>query len=75
MYRNGYYVKKTKDNSDEIVKLKNELTVKPYGPPQFMKDEKPFGVYQETDEYLIIPKYFAKEKLGKELDKIKYKKK
>lgn len=74
MYRNGYYVKKTKDNSDEIVKLKNELTVKPYGPPQFMKDEKPFGVYQETDEYLIIPKYFAKEKLGKELDKIKYKK-
>lgn len=67
MFQNGYYIKKTKDNLEEITRLKLELTVKPQGPPQFVKETKPFGVYQETKKELIIPRYFAVEKLNQEI--------
>lgn len=69
---NGFYMEKTKDNLEDITRLKLELTVKPQGPPQFMKDNKPFPVYTENDKTLIIPRYFAQSKFNLEM---KFKKK
>ena len=67
MLSNGYYIKKTKDNLENITRIKNELTVKPQGPPQFIKDNKPFPVFLETNDSIIIPRYFAMETLNVEM--------
>ena len=69
---NGFFMKKTKDNLEDITRLKLELTVKPHGPPQFMKENKPFPVYTENDKSLIIPRYFAQDKFNIDM---KFKKK
>lgn len=61
---NGYYIKKTKENLENIVKIKKDLTVTPYGPPQFMKDNKPFTVFIENEKEIIIPRYFAQTHLN-----------
>jgi len=60
-------MKKTKENLEEIEKIKVNLTVKPQGPPQFVKDVESFPVFQETDNHLIIPRYYAQDKLGIEM--------
>lgn len=61
MKNNGYYIKKYTHNIDEITRLKLNLTVKPHGPPQFMKDNKPFPVYTENKDIIIIPRYYAQQ--------------
>lgn len=71
MKRHGYHIKKTKENLEEIIKIKMGLTVKPHGPPQFMKKSESFKVFQETEKEIIIPKYFAKDNLNKNID-LKY---
>lgn len=71
MQTNGYHIKKTKSNLEEITRIKLDLMVRPQGPPQFMKDNKPFPVYNETEKYLIIPRYYAKDTLNV---KMKFKK-
>ena len=67
MKLNGYYMKKTKDNLENITRVKNELLVKPQGPPQFIKENKPFPVYIEEKDNIIIPRYFAKDYFSTEM--------
>jgi len=60
-------MKKTKDNLENITRVKNELLVKPQGPPQFIKENKPFPVYIEEKDNIIIPRYFAKDYFSTEM--------
>lgn len=67
--KDGYLLEKNTFENDFLDKIKNELTVEPYsygfsfGTKE--KDNTFFKVFRETDDYLIIPKYYGLNKLGK----------
>ena len=82
--KEGYLVPKTDKYKKLIDSAIKELTVEPYQPFSFGKnnDNNTFTVYQENDEYLSVPKYYGIKKFGipeinKEIDgekiKIKFK--
>ena len=56
--KEGYIIKKTADNINLILSLKKELTVEPHMTfkQANMKPQK-FPVYQETDDYLVVPTF------------------
>lgn len=61
-----------------VNKIKNDLTVEPFkfGVSFGIKEKNEiFKVYRETDEYLIVPKFYALEKLGKPEKTLKLKEK
>ena len=64
--KEGFIIKKTKNNKDMVETIKKELTVEPY---QVFKQAniKPvkFPVYQENDEYIVVPKFYGINKFGK----------
>jgi superfamily II DNA or RNA helicase len=64
--KEGFIIKKTKTNKDMIENIKKELTVEPY---QVYKQAnvKPvkFPVFQENDDYIVVPKFYGIEKFGK----------
>ena len=64
--KEGYIIKKTATNIDIINELKKELTVTPH---QTFKiaNVKPtkFAVYQESDKYISIPRFYGLNKFGK----------
>ena len=62
--KNGYLIPKIDKYNNIINKAKKELTVEPY---QYFKtniDPIIFTVYQENDEYLIIPKHYGIKNFG-----------
>jgi hypothetical protein len=66
--KDGYILNKKKIGSELINKIKDELTVEPFkfGVSFGIKEKNEFfKVFRETDEYLIVPKFYALEKLGK----------
>ena len=64
--KEGYLIKKTKTNKLSIDLMKKELTVTPYMPFKH-KYTKPqsYAVYQETNEYLAVPKFYGIKHLGR----------
>ena len=60
----GYVINKNEYNIEEI---KNELTVKPVITFNTNIPVESFKVFKETDEQLILPKYYGLEKFGKPL--------
>jgi superfamily II DNA or RNA helicase len=62
--RNGYYVPKIDKYKNIINKIKNDLTVEPY--QFYIKNKNPinFIVYQEIDNYIIIPKFYGIKNFG-----------
>jgi superfamily II DNA or RNA helicase len=67
--KDGYLLDKNTFENEFLDKIKNELTVEPYSYGfSFGTKEKEntfFKVFRETDDYLIIPKYYGLDKLGK----------
>jgi len=66
--KDGYILNKKKIEPDLINIIKDELTVEPFkfGVSFGVKEKNEFfKVFRETDEYLIVPKFYALEKLGK----------
>ena len=68
--KDGYLLNKNLFNPTEINNIRNELTVEPfkfgvsYGKKNKEKENLSFKVFRETDDYLIIPKYFGLKKFG-----------
>ena len=66
--KDGYILNKKKIDPNLINKIKDDLTVEPFkfGVSFGIKEKNEFfKVFRETDEYLIIPKFYGLEKLGK----------
>ena len=65
--KEGYLIPKIDKYKNQIEILKKELTVEPYQPYTFSKNDKPvkFNVYQENDQYYSIPKYYGLKRFGK----------
>jgi len=68
--KDGYLLNKKLFDASELNKIKNELTVEPqkfgvsYGKKK-EEDNLSFKVFRETDDYLIIPKYYGLDKFSK----------
>jgi superfamily II DNA or RNA helicase len=61
--KNGYLIKKNEYNTEIIKKIKNDLTVSPelyYNNKKTIK----FTVYQENEDYIIIPKFYGLKNYG-----------
>lgn len=64
----GYSIDKNEITKKELLKLKKDLTVKPYDP---YGDPDEFELFRETKEYIHIPKYYGMENYGKAKGTIK----
>lgn len=62
--RHGYVISKKFLSKDDQDVLKNMLTVVPKVPEEFNKDETGFQIYEETDKYFYIPRYFGEKNYG-----------
>jgi hypothetical protein len=70
--KDGYLLNKQLFDNDELNNIRNQLTVEPvkFGVSFVSKKKEEeenlaFKVYRETEDYLILPKYFGLEKFGK----------
>ena len=61
LYKNGYYVNKEK-YSNMLSTIKKDLTVSPYQ-NYTKKSNISFCIYDETPDYLIVPKYYGLSKI------------
>lgn len=62
----GYNVSKEFLTEEQLKKIKNDLTVSPYIPEDFVQNRPtPFKLYQESSTRIYIPKYYGLKLLGK----------
>lgn len=64
--KDGYLLSKKKLDSEQIKKIKNDLTVMPMVLPayrDFVKVE-PFNIYQESLNYLFTPRFYGENTFG-----------
>lgn len=62
----GYNVPKELLSDEQIKKIKEDLTVSPYIPEDFVQNRPtPFKLFQESSTRLYVPKYYGLRKFGK----------
>lgn len=64
---NGYHIKKNKFTPKELKSLKKELTVSPSNNMYGENDDVFFEQYKETDNEIIVPRYYGVKKFGEPL--------
>ena len=67
--KDGYLINKKSYDNKFLNSIRNDLTVQPfklnYGFSKNTDDNiDSFSVYRETEDYLIIPKFYGYEKMG-----------
>ncbi len=67
----GFYIEKDTISSEELRKIKDELTVEPklldFGPEEVNEDnaeEQKYKLYTNTKKFIILPKYYGQNKFG-----------
>lgn len=63
--RRGYVINKNNITSEELSELKEELYITPNVPEEFSQDIKPYALYHENEDTIIIPRYFGIKNFGK----------
>ena len=62
---NGYKIKKSELNSNEIKEIKRDLTVNPFTFGDFgEKNEKKFSIFMESPSSLYLPRFYGQDKFG-----------
>lgn len=61
----GYSILKQSISTQEQNKIRNDLTVKPFAPPNSIQKPKPFTIYRESPKKLYVPRMYGLEKYGK----------
>lgn len=62
--RNGYSIKKKNFKEEDILKIKNELTVSVENRMFEFLEPKTYSLYSENDNKLYLPKYYGLQKFG-----------
>lgn len=62
--KQGYIIRKSKYNEDEIKEIKDDLTVSPNFCPDFQQKPEPFKLYKENENKLYVPRFYGFKKLG-----------
>ena len=60
----GYTLFKSKLSINEQVKIRDELTVKPFTPSSLCQVN-PFPVYRKSNQKMYVPRYYGLNKYGK----------
>ena len=62
----GYSIYKNKITENEIEKIKNELTIKPFTCPGYGNEEDvtPYNLYKENDVKIYVPYFYGRNKYG-----------
>lgn len=70
--RKGFTILKKNHSTDELMKIKKELMVKPKASMVGMGSPKSFPIYRESESKLYIPRYYGENLFGKVLNKLSY---
>ena len=62
--KRGYSVLKSELSSNEILKIRQDLTVKPFISADYGQAQKPFPVYCESSKKLYLPRYYGQKNYG-----------
>lgn len=62
--RKWYSIKKSKYSSEEITKIKQTLSLKPYVPKGYGPQPKSISFYKESEEKLFVPRQFGIDYFG-----------
>ena len=60
----GYSISKTSLSSAEEHKVREDLTVKAFIPPNSIQKASPFPIYRESNKKLYVPRFYGFEKYG-----------
>lgn len=60
----GYTVLKSSLTQKEQENIRNDLTVKPFSPPNSIQKPKPFTIYRESPKKMYIPRLYGVQKYG-----------
>ena len=61
----GYTILKKNYSVKEQNKIKDELTVKPFAPPNSIQQPKSFCIYRESPKKIYVPRLYGLDKFGK----------
>jgi len=56
----------------EQYKIKNELTIQPFVPPNSLQTRNKFSIYRESKKKLYVPRFYAKQKFNYTLSPMEY---
>ena len=59
--KRGYVILKSKYTQDQLDKITDDLTCKPFTPTDFGPKSEPFPIYMENEKKLYLPKHYAFE--------------
>ena len=66
--KRGLTIIKNEFSNSQILKIKNDLLVKPYVCKDYGLEAKPFRIYLESNKKLYIPKFYGLNNIGKEIE-------
>ena len=55
----GYSIKKTDISVDQQHKIRSDLTVKPFVPPNSIQQPNEFSIYRESPKKLYVPRFYG----------------
>jgi superfamily II DNA or RNA helicase len=66
MSSKGYTIYKSKFNENELEKIKNDLTIKPFTCPGYgnTEDVIPYKLYKENNEKIYVPYFYGRNNFG-----------
>ena len=69
--RQGYIINKKKLSIDQLKKIKEDLTVKPYVNKDYTPEVNSYPIYEEDSKSITIPRYYGQTNFGSDLKKKK----
>ncbi len=67
----GYSLIKENYSTSQLNEVRRDLTVKPFVNKQFSAEAAPFSVFLESKKKLYLPRYYATDKFGPAINKLK----
>jgi len=64
----GYTIEKKYLTDKDVKKIKKDLTVKPFSPPNSMQQSKSFSIYRESSNKLYMPRMYGIKNFGNPTD-------
>lgn len=62
--KKGYSIPKKNISVDKQTQIRDELTVKPFAPPNSIQQPKSFSIYRESPKKLYVPRFYGYKKFG-----------
>jgi superfamily II DNA or RNA helicase len=64
MGKRGYIIRKNSLNNEQLINIRNDLTITPFTLGDYGTNEEPFKIYLENKNKVYVPKFYGIEKFG-----------